>query len=576
MKAGHRHTFLKRAGLGAAALVFPMAGKSAALGFQSPDKPVPPRPNIIVILADDMGFSDLGCYGGEISTPNLDALAADGLRFTQFYNTSRCCPSRAAILTGLYSHEAGMGAMTSARKENGRVLPGYLGHLNDNCVTIAEVLRSAGYFTAMSGKWHVGQQGTGGVVPWKRGFDRSLNSEAGGFYYSDEKANLYLNGVLMANDDPALPKDWYTTDLWTDYGVKFIDEARAAKKPFFLYLAYNAPHFPLQAPAEDIAKFRGKYMAGWDKLREARYRKQLQLGLVDKSWPLSPRPPQVAAWDSLTADEKDRFDHIMAIYAACVYHMDKEIGVLTAGLAERGMLDSTLILFMSDNGGNFEGGPDGIMKGPGDPGAANSTVWCGQSWAALENTPFRRYKHFEHEGGISTPLIVHWPDGVKAKNEFRTQPGHLIDIMATCADVAGAQYPAEFNGHPIHPMDGRSLVPAFSNKPVQRNAPLFWEHEGNAAVRQGDWKLVRFQWNGVWELYNIKSDRTEQNNLAAAQPERVETMAKLWHDWAEHANVLPAARRNFGDAHFRATPHDGYGGPADTVPALSTKTKNQE
>jgi arylsulfatase A-like enzyme len=513
------------------------------------------KPNIIVILVDDMGFADLGCYGSEIPTPNLDKLAADGLKFTHFHNDSRCSPSRATILTGLYSQEAGIGVLTGQRRgPDGQPLPGYLGHLNDKCVTIAEVLHNAGYFTAMSGKWHVGQEH--GVAPWNRGFDRSLDSIAGGFYFpADKNARLFLNGQDVGRGgQDGVPADWYTTDLWTEYGLKFIDEAQDAKKPFFLYLAYNAPHFPLQAPAEDIAKFRGKYMVGWDKLRDERYAKQIKLGVIDPAWPLSPRPPEVKAWDSLTPEQKDRFDHIMSIYAACVYHMDKEVGVLVAGLAQRGLLDNTLILFMSDNGGNYESGPNGRLEGA-SPGGPESTVFCGQSWATLENTPFRRYKHFEHEGGISSPLIVHWPDGIPAKNELRDQQSHIIDIMSTCVDVSGAQYPTNYNGHDILPMEGRSLVPAFANQPIQRDA-IYWEHEGNAAVLQGDWKLVRFRWNGAWELYNIKADRTEQHDLSASQPDKVKQLSALWNAWAKKDNVLPEPHLKFP----MFTPNDGYGG----------------
>lgn len=520
----------------------------------------PTRPNIIVILVDDMGFSDIGCFGSEIPTPNLDALAKDGLRFTDFHNDSRCCPSRATLLTGLYPHAAGVGHMTDPRKgPDGAVLPGYEGQLNDNCVTIAEVLHNAGYFTAMTGKWHVGQNGTNGVVPWKRGFDRSLDSPHGGYYYpADAETRLFLNGHPEGRGGKdGLPSDWYSTDLWTEYGLRFIDEARAENKPFFLYLAYNAPHFPLQAPAEDIAKFRGKYMEGWDKLREARYQRQIQMGIIDPSWPLSPRPPEVAAWDSLTPQQKDRFDHIMAIYAACVYHVDKEVGVLVAGLAKRGLLDNTLIMFMSDNGGNLESGPAGRLEGK-NPGGPTSTVFCGQSWATLENTPFRRYKHFEHEGGISSPFIVHWPAGIAAKGELRTQPGHLIDIMTTCVDVSGAKYPAEYHGHAIHPMEGRSLAPAFANHTIQRDA-IYWEHEGNAAILQGDWKLVRFQWNGAWELYNVKADRTEQHDLSREQPERVKAMAAKWKAWAQADQVFPELHYN-SEKIFHATANDGYGG----------------
>jgi len=492
------------------------------------------RPNIIVILVDDMGWSDIGCYGGEIPTPNLDALAKGGLRFTQFYNTGRCCPTRASLLTGLYPHQAGVGHMTDDKG-----LPGYQGRLNDTCVTMAEVLRPVGYFTSMTGKWHVGQNL--GVVPWERGFERSLNAPAGGFYYGQgNKAELFLNGQQIANDDPRLPKDWYSTDLWTDYGIRFVDEAMAAKKPFFLYLAHNAPHFPLQAPPEDIARFRGKYMVGWDKLREERYSRQKLMGLIDPAWEMALRPPAVKAWETLSAAEKDRFDQLMAIYAACVWHMDKSFGVLVDAIKKRGVLDNTLILFMSDNGGNAESGPLGRLEGA-NPGGPGSTVFCGQSWATLENTPNRLYKHYNHEGGISTPLIAHWPAGIKAKGEFRTQPGHLVDIMATVVDVGGATYPKEFRGHAIQPMEGRSLRPAFSNQPVEREA-LYWEHEGNAAVRKGDWKLVRQQGGGTgeWELYNLKNDRTEMHNLASSEPERVQQLAAIWEAWAKRAQVLPA------------------------------------
>lgn len=489
------------------------------------------KPNILIILVDDMGFSDIGCYGSEIPTPNLDRLAANGLRFTQFYNTGRCCPTRACVLTGLYPHQTGIGHMT---EDDG--LPGYRGRLNDQCVTIAEVLRPAGYFTAMCGKWHVGQNH--GVVPWKRGFERSINSPAGGFYFPEGKQNrLFLNGKALADDSDELPKNWYTTDLYADYSIKFIDEAQAAKKPFFVYLAFNAPHFPLQAPAEEIARFRGKYKLGWDKLREVRHAKQKALGVVDKAWPLSPRPEAVEAWDQLSEADKDRFDNIMAIYAACVAHMDTSVGRVVAALKERGTLDNTLILFMSDNGGNAESGPRGRLEGD-NPGAAYSTVFCGQSWATLENTPFRRYKHFNHEGGIASPLIVHWPAAIRAKGELRRQPGHLVDIMATCVDVAGAKYPTEFQANAIQPMEGRSLMPAFADKPIQREA-IYWEHEGNAAIRVDDWKLVRLGRNGPWELYNLKEDRTELRDLATKEPDRAKELAAKWDAWAERTHVKP-------------------------------------
>jgi arylsulfatase len=525
----------------------------------------PAKPNIVVILVDDMGWSDLGCYGGEIPTPHLDALAKNGVRFTQFYNTGRCCPTRASLLTGLYPHQAGMGHMTTPRVDAaGAMLPGYTGQLNDRNVTIAELLRDAGYFTAMTGKWHVGQNL--GTTPWGRGFDRSLNAAAGGFYYPEGgKAKLFLNGRdVGAGGQGGVPKEWYSTDLWTDFGLRFIDEARAEKKPFFLYLAHNAPHFPLQAPAEEIARFRGKFMAGWDQLRVERYARQLAAGLIDKSWPMSPRPEGVPAWASLTREQQERYDHIMAIFAAALSHVDTAVGRLVAGLRERGELDNTLILFLADNGGNAEAGVAGRFNGA-NPGDAHSTVFVGECWAFLENTPFRRYKHYNHEGGIATPLIAHWPAAIPAarRGALETQPGHLIDLMATCVDLASARYPATYAGKNIQPMEGVSLRPAFTGVPLGRTAPIFFEHEGNAAIRHGDWKLVRLGANGPWELYNLTADRTEQRNLASTEPARVAELTARWETWARRANVLPVMDR-------------GQGGESPAGAAANTKKKGKK
>lgn len=519
-------------GLAILILALGACGASAATAGQ--------RPNVAVILVDDMGFSDLGCYGSEIPTPNLDKLAARGLRFTQFYNTGRCCPTRAALLTGLYSHQAGVGHMVTDRNQ-----PGYEGNLNDRCVTIAEVLRGAGYRTAMAGKWHVtrytepASEAEKANWPRQRGFDHYFGVIKG-------TANYFRpDSLTRENEHIQPPADgFYTTDAFVDNALKFIDDGDKAK-PFFLYLAFNAPHFPLMAPADEIAKFRGKYKIGWDKLRAQRHARQIELGVVDKAWPLSPRAPEVKAWDAVAPAEQDRFDHIMAIYAAVVAHMDTAVGRFVEGLRQRGALDNTLILFLSDNGGNAEAGPDGRYVGQ-HPGSEDSNVYCGQSWATLENTPFRRYKHYNHEGGISTPLIAHWPARISGGGQFRAQPGHLVDIMATCVDVAGATYPKEFKGKPIQPIEGRSLLPAFENKPVQRDA-LFWEHEGNAAVRVGDWKLVRLGRNGPWELYDLKADRTEQHDLAAAQPERVKELAAKWDAWADRAQVKPYPTGDPGD-----------------------------
>ncbi len=496
------------------------------------------QPNIIVIMVDDMGFSDVG-YGSEIPTPHLDALAKNGVKFSQFYNTGRCCPTRASLLTGLYSHETGIGWMTADQG-----VDGYRGRLNKQCVTIAEVLRSAGYFTAMTGKWHVGWNEE--VNPKARGFDRSLNLEMGGVHFSNQTGQmldrkLFLDGEEIPKDDPRLSPPWYGTNLWTEQGIKYIDEAIQQEKPFFWYLAHAAPHFPCMAPEETIAKYRGKYMQGWDKLREQRYARQVEMGLIDPTWKLEPRPEEIPAWDSLSHEEQVRYDDMMAIYAAMIDEVDQNIGKLVAALEERKQLDNTLILFLSDNGGNSEGGVSGNYKGdhPGDP---HSHVFIGRCWAHLNNTPFRKYKHYNHEGGIASPLIAHWPAVIQPAtqaNQWITTPTHLIDIMATCVDVGGAKYPTEFNGNTIKPLQGQSLKPLLTGKGSLAARPLFWEHEGNAAVRVGDRKLVRAGFNGTWELFDLQADRTEQNNLAAAHPEEVKTLRKQWQAWAERSNVVP-------------------------------------
>lgn len=504
------------------------------------------RPNLVIFLVDDMGWADVGCYGSEIPTPHIDALAKEGVRFTQFYNTARCSPTRASIMTGLYPHQAGMGHLDNEVHEGTR---GTQGRLRDDCVTMAEVLNDAGYFTAMVGKWHLGQQH--GTTPWGRGFTRSLNSPAGGIYFPQQnnRSELFLNGEKKRKDDPMFGESWYSVGLWTDWGLKFADEANDAKKPFFLYVAQCAPHFPLMAPQKSIDKYRGNYKEGWDKLREARHERQIEMGLVDAAWPLSARPDEVPAWDSLSAEEQDRYDHMMAIYAAMIDRIDSNVGKLVAHLKERGVLDNTLILFLSDNGGNAESGPMGRFEGK-RPGSSGSTVFLGQSWATLANTPFRRYKHFTHEGGISTPLIAHWPAGIprERNGKLEPQPGHLIDLMATVVDITGAKYPTEYKGNKIQPMEGVSLMPAFAGKPLERKNPIYFEHEGNRAIRNGKWKLV-MKLTGPWELYDIEADRTEQHDLMKVKPEMATKLAADWDAWAERADVDPwpgPARDNAG------------------------------
>ncbi len=495
-------------------------------------------PNVVVVLVDDMGWSDIGCYGSEIATPNLDQLAANGVRFTQFYNTGRCSPTRASLLTGHYPHQAGMGHLDNTIKPNH---PGFQGKIANSSVTIAEVLTQRGYLTAMSGKWHLGQNQ--GTPPWKRGFQLSLNLVAGGVHFANQggdkgNAKLFLNGEEKALTDPLFGDDWYGADLWTTWGLNFVDVAIEQDKPFFLYLAHCAPHFPLMAPQADIDRYRGRYKVGWDALRQARYERQIELGLIHPDWPLSSRGDNTPAWDSLSGDEQDRYDHMMAIYAAMIDAMDRSVGNLVAGLKDRGVLDNTLLMFLSDNGGNAESGVPGRFTGT-PPGGPNSNVFIGQTWATLNNTPFRKWKHYVHEGGSATPLIVHWPAQIASSRngQFESQPGHLIDIMATVVDVAGAKYPMEHQGHSIEPMEGVSLLPAIRGEKIQRLEPIFFNHENNRAVRDGNWKIVALE-GKPWELYDMAADRTELVDLASKHPQRVESMAKQYDDWAKRTHVV--------------------------------------
>ena len=495
------------------------------------------RPNIVVILVDDMGFSDIGSYGSEIPTPHIDALAAGGLRFTQFYNCARCSPSRASLLTGTYPHQAGVGHLENIVVPGAR---GLHGKLEDRVVTFAEVLQQAGYYTGAAGKWHVGI--SHGVGPWQRGFQRSLISPFGEIYFPDQPEKnaqyLYLDGQKLPAGSPEIGQgEWYSSDLFADWTLKFAREAEQQSKPFLLYLPFVAVHFPLMAPQEDIARFRGKYRKNWDELRQARFEKQKALGLVGPEEQLPPRLPNTYDWDKLTEEQQDRFDQIMSVYAADIAGMDRAVGHLVDGLREQGVLDNTLILFMADNGGNAESGPDGRLEGAG-AGGAQSRVFGGMNWATLENTPFQWFKHFTQEGGIATPLIAYWPKGIDPalRGTLVHEPGHLIDVMPTLLEVSGAAYPHAYKGHDIIPMQGRSFAPAFHGQALHRNSPLFWEHEGNRAVRDGDWKLVA-RFGHPWELYDMAQDRSETRNLASAQPDRVQHMAALWDIWAASSDV---------------------------------------
>ncbi|MFO0808178.1 MAG: arylsulfatase [Gemmataceae bacterium] len=520
------------------------------------------RPNVLLILADDLGYSDIGCYGGEIATPTLDALAAGGVRFRQFYNGTRCCPSRASLLTGLYPHQAGVGDMNTDQRQ-----PGYRGHPQPNTVTVAEVLRSAGYHTSMVGKWHLSVGGRP-PHPTDRGFDEFYGM-IGGFNSFFQEDPFYTRSPKDRPKRP-YPKDaFYSTDAFADYSLDFLAEARKAKKPFFQYLAFNAPHFPLHAKPEDIAKYKDTYAKGWDALRRDRFGKQAALGVIDSQTTLSPRSPfttradfrrtgENPAWDTLPNDRRADLARRMAVFAAMVDCMDQAIGHVVADLKAHGELDNTLILFLSDNGACAEWDPFGfdVSSGPknvlhagaqldamGGPATYHS---YGSGWANAGNTPFRLYKHYCHEGGIRTPLIAHWPKGIAAKGAFRDQPGHIIDVMATCVDVCGAAYPPTRDSVAVTPMEGVSLRAAFADTPLPRDY-LAWEHERNRAIRAGQWKLVA-KADGPWELYDIEADRVELRDLAATMPAKVAELAAKWDAWAKRCKVVPYPGANPGKA----------------------------
>ncbi len=494
-------------------------------------------PNIVLIMADDLGYSDIGCYGGEIETPNLDSLAAGGLRFTQFYNTSRCCPTRAALLSGLYPHQAGVGHMGG---DDG--LPGYRGFLNNQCVTLAEALRPAGYTTLAAGKWHVGA--ARGRWPLDRGFDRYWGTPTGGGVYFKDALQIrrevfFVNG----NDRVDLPDDAYITDMLTSQAVEFIKEARSGEqqKPFFLYLPHIAPHWPLQAKAEDIAKYRGRYDSGWDEVRRQRFARQQEMGIIPADAHLSERDPQAMAWEEKTAEERQELARRMEIYAAQVDCIDQNLGRLIATLKDLGEFDNTLILFLSDNGCSAEGGPGGFSRGVegAEIGTGLSYASLGLEWANAADTPFRKFKIDMHEGGIATPLIVHWPAGIAHRGALRHQPGHVIDIMPTLLEVAGATYPAEFpegSGQKLLSLPGESLVAAFDDQSIERE-PIFWEHQGHKAIRDGNWKAVNPR-TGRWELYDLSQDRTELQDLAAEHPQKLRELVQAWRQWAERCGVM--------------------------------------
>lgn len=503
----------------------------------------PSRPNIIIILADDMGYSDVGCFGGEIPTPNIDKLGMGGIRLTQFYNNARCCPTRASLLTGLYPHQAGIGRMSEDPENttiNDEGLDGYRGYLTKNSVTVAEVLQTAGYHTYMTGKWHVGMHGKE-KWPLQRGFEKFYGILSGGSSYLRP---FPPRGITIGNSEPMyeFPDNYYTTDAFTDNAISFIKEQKD-DKPFFLYLAFTAPHWPLQAKEEDIALFKDTYLKGWDSIKHERLRKQIELGLVNPEWGLTER--EMRPWFVLTEQEKKEVAYRMSVYAAQVYRMDLNVGKLTAYLRETGKANNTLILFMSDNGACAEpykelgGKPKEEINDP-------NKFWAvsyGMGWANVSNTPYRKYKTQTYEGGAAAPFIAYWPNGIKSEaGKLGETPYHIIDVMSTLVEVSGASYPVEFNGNKIIPTEGISMLPEMLTNKGNAHDYLYWEHEGSCAVRYRNWKLTKPKLNRAWELYDVEKDRTETADVAGLHPDIVQQLKAKWEAWANSHKVFPKGK----------------------------------
>ncbi|MBM79008.1 MAG: sulfatase [Planctomycetaceae bacterium] len=468
------------------------------------------RPNIVLIMADDLGFADIGCYGSEIDTPNLDKLASQGVRFRQFYNTAKCHSSRVSLLTGLYCDQAG-----GAKLNRG--------------ATIAEVLASAGYSTSMVGKWHLSKQ------PTDFGFQLYWGHLSGATNFFTGDSSFRLNGENWKVPAELNGRPFYTTHAITDFGIQFLDEVTKEDKPFLLYMAFNAPHYPLQAREQDVKKYDGRYDAGWDSLRAERHKRQLKSGLLPKKWNLSKRPKHVPAWKSLDTKEQQWEADRMEVFAAMVDVLDQNIGRMVEHLKKKGVYENTLIMFCSDNGAcPFERTRGRYLK-PWDP----KSYWTyDSSWAWMGNTPFRLYKQNQHEGGISSPMIAHWPAGLKAKaGSVTDQPGHLIDFMATFIELSGAKYPQQIGDRKIDPLQGRSLLPILEGKERDPHDTLYFHFGMDRALRQGPWKLVSAK-QGKWELYNLDEDRTETNDVSSSHPDRVESMVKEWFRLAADVDRL--------------------------------------
>lgn len=502
------------------------------------------QPNIVIIMTDDMGFSDIGCYGSEIPTPNIDRLASNGIRFNQFYNTSRCCPTRASLMTGLFPHQTGIGHMSEdpgSRRQgtdvNDRGVEGYKGYLNKHCVTTGEVLKSAGYHTYIAGKWHLGYHEKE-KWPLQRGFEKFYGILAGATSYLKPQGG---RGLSYNNTKLSPPEGkYYTTDAFTDSAIQFIKDQQD-QSPFFLYLAFNAPHWPLHAKEEDIKLFTEKYTIGWDQVRATRYQKQLQMGLLEKQWGLSDRDTAVRAWEKLNETERKRVVYRMAVYAAQIKAVDDNVGKLINMLKQKGVFENTLIIFLSDNGACAEtydelgSKNDSLINDPdySDP------ISYGMGWANVSNTPFRKWKNRAEEGGISAPFIMHWPKGITQKNKIINTPAYLIDIMPTLLAVSGAKYPSTNSGEKVYPLTGYSMQPAFTGKPLKQHEYMYWEHENNAAIRKGSYKAIHSLTKNTWALYDLSTDRSEMHDLSQSKPALLTELKAEWEKWAKENFVLP-------------------------------------
>ena len=485
------------------------------------------RPNIIYILVDDMGYSDIGCYGSEINTPNIDQLANNGIKLRSFYNNARCCPTRASLLTGQYPHTVGMGDMVTLAKSP--ITPGsYQGFLDNRYPTIAEQLKKAGYNTYMTGKWHVGERSQ--HWPLTRGFEHYFGLISGASSYYEiipaEKGKRFI--VLDDKEYTPPAEGFYMTDAFTDHAIQYLDDQKNlhANNPFFLYLAYTAPHFPLHAYESDIAKYEQLYTQGWDVTRKKRYQKMIQLGLVDKRYQLTEKPADIPAWETVT--NKKQWVRKMAVYAAMIDRMDQNIGRLINKLKANHQFENTLIVFISDNGGCAENMESRKLNDSTKQiGERGTYVTYDFPWANVSNTPFKKYKKSLHEGGMITPCIIQWPAKIKAQKKFQEGIGHLIDLLPTGLELAGI---------PANNLPGESLSYLWNGKKIAPKT-YCWEHEGNKAIRKGNWKLVKDLEDPGWELYNLALDPTEVNNLASNFPIRVEGMEKEYDSWALKVGV---------------------------------------